>query len=71
MIVDGEVSADVQLGEACSIIYVDPDKEKSAQRKFDKYLVPVALVFIILSALDRNNVSGVLVSTEPLSLTAE
>jgi MFS family permease len=41
-----------------SFIYIEPEREATALRKFDKYLVPVSLIFIILSALDRNNVSG-------------
>lgn len=51
--------ANVQPGETTSAIYVDPELEASARRKFDKYLVPVSLIFIVLSALDRNNVSTV------------
>jgi hypothetical protein len=39
-----------------SAIYIEPEKEAAARRKFDKFLVPVSLIFIILSALDRNNV---------------
>jgi hypothetical protein len=39
-------------------IYIDPEKEKAALKKFDKYLVPVAFVFMVLSSLDRNNVSS-------------
>lgn len=39
------------------IIYVDPEKEKAALKKFDKWLVPVAFIFMVLSSLDRNNVS--------------
>lgn len=54
-IVDTEVGVDVRSGDS-SVVYVDPEKEAAARRKFDKYLVPVSLVFIILSALDRNNV---------------
>lgn len=54
-IVDNEVGVDVRSGDS-STIYVDPAKEAAARRKFDKYLVPVSLIFIILSALDRNNV---------------
>lgn len=38
-------------------IYIDPIKEKAALRKFDKWLVPVAFIFLVLSSLDRNNVS--------------
>lgn len=42
--------------ELVSGIYVDPEKEKAALRKFDKWLVPVAFCFLVLSSLDRNNV---------------
>lgn len=40
-----------------SVIYIEPEREAAAIEKFDTYLVPVSLLFIILSALDRNNVS--------------
>jgi hypothetical protein len=40
-----------------SVIGITPEQEAAARSKFDKYLVPVSLIFIILSALDRNNVS--------------
>jgi hypothetical protein len=40
-----------------SLICIKPEQEAAARSKFDKFLVPVSLVFIILSALDRNNVS--------------
>jgi hypothetical protein len=39
-------------------IYIDPEKEKAALKKFDKWLVPVAFLFMVLSSLDRNNVSN-------------
>ncbi|KAH8886035.1 MFS general substrate transporter [Thozetella sp. PMI_491] len=39
-------------------IYIDPEKEKAAMKKFDKWLVPVAFVFLVLSSLDRNNVGN-------------
>lgn len=32
--------------------------EKAALRKFDMYLLPTAFVFLLLSSLDRSNVSG-------------
>jgi hypothetical protein len=50
---------DYSSGEASSSsgIYIEPAKEAAARRKFDKYLVPVSLIFIVLSSLDRNNVS--------------
>jgi hypothetical protein len=42
-----------------TVICITPEQEAAARSKFDKYLVPVSLVFIILSALDRNNVSPI------------
>jgi hypothetical protein len=66
--VDAKAGVDVQSDEVRSIIYIEPEKEAAARRKFDKYLVPVSLIFIVLSALDRNNVSAVLVSRESLRL---
>ena len=40
-----------------SIIYIDPKKEAAVMRKFDKFVLPVSIVFLVLSTLDRNNVS--------------
>lgn len=51
--------SEVLVPSSDSVIHITPEKEAAAQRKFDKYLVPVCLVFIILSSLDRNNVSRV------------
>lgn len=39
-------------------VYIEPEKEAAARRKFDKYLVPVSLVFIVLSSVDRNNLGN-------------
>ena len=41
------------------LIYIDPKKEAAAFAKFDKYVLPVSIIFLVLSSLDRNNVSGV------------
>lgn len=49
---DGEV----QIGVTSELIYIDPEKEKAAFKKFDKYVVPVSFIFMLLCALDRNNV---------------
>lgn len=38
------------------IIYADSDVEKAALRKFDKVLITMAFVFLLLSSLDRSNV---------------
>lgn len=56
--VDAQDSDDRISEGATQVIYIEPEKELAARRKFDKFLVPVSLVFIVLSALDRNNVSG-------------
>ena len=53
-------------------IYIDPAKEAAALRKFDRWLVPVAFCFLVLSSLDRNNVCHcqLFLSLIQLSLTA-
>jgi hypothetical protein len=52
-----DVNSPPESGSISDIIYVDPDKEKAAFRKFDRYTVPASFVFMLLCALDRNNVS--------------
>lgn len=39
-------------------IYIDPEKEKAVLRKFDKYVLPQAFVFILLNYLDRSNLGN-------------
>jgi hypothetical protein len=56
------IDADPKVGSTQSIIYIDPEKEKAAFKKFDKYVLPVSVIFMVLSSLDRNNVSQVLPS---------
>ena len=46
-----------ETGSITPVIYIDPEKEKAAFKKFDKYVVPAAFIFMVLCALDRNNVS--------------
>ncbi|KAL2815241.1 major facilitator superfamily domain-containing protein [Aspergillus cavernicola] len=36
----------------------DTEREKAALRKFDKWLVPVAFIFLVLCSLDRNNIGN-------------
>lgn len=48
----------VEIGTSTHVIYVDPEKEKSAFKKFDRYVVPASFVFMLLCALDRNNASA-------------
>ncbi len=45
-------------GEAGPLVYIDPVKEAACRKKFDKYVVPVSVIFLVLSTLDRNNVSN-------------
>jgi hypothetical protein len=45
IIIDGEV------------IEIDPTKEAAVRHKFDRYVLPVTFIFMILAVLDRNNVS--------------
>jgi len=48
---------DYGSGEVGPIIYIDPVREAACRKKFDKYVVPVSVIFLVLSTLDRNNVS--------------
>lgn len=50
------VVVDIATGEVVSDIYIDPEKERAALRKFDIYVFPVSIIFIVLASLDRNNV---------------
>lgn len=53
------LAASEDCGEGnSSVIYIDPKKEAAAMAKFDKTVLPVSMIFLILSSLDRNNVSG-------------
>lgn len=55
---DAGGSIDYAHGEAGSVIYIDPAKEAACRKKFDKYVVPVSVIYLVLSTLDRNNVSN-------------
>ncbi len=57
-------SIDYEHGVINTIIYIDPEKEAAALRKFDRYVVPVSVIYLVLSTLDRNNVSEACVSGE-------
>ena len=50
-------------------IYVDPELEKACLKKFDRWLLPVAFVFLVLSSLDRNNVTELFIPAATASLT--
>ncbi|ERT02406.1 hypothetical protein HMPREF1624_00704 [Sporothrix schenckii ATCC 58251] len=50
---------DVQdVASELTAIYIDPEREAAALRKFDRWLVPVAFSFLVLSSLDRNNLGN-------------
>jgi hypothetical protein len=59
-VVDSKNVNDSASEVGSSVIYIEPEREAAARRKFDTFLVPVSLIFIILSALDRNNVGEAL-----------
>lgn len=40
-----------------TFIYIDPGREAAVRRKFDIYVVPVSVIYLVMSTLDRNNVS--------------
>jgi hypothetical protein len=56
-IIDASPSVDYGNGETESVIYIDPAREAACRKKFDTYVVPVSVIFLVLSTLDRNNVS--------------
>ncbi|KAK5163861.1 uncharacterized protein LTR77_010255 [Saxophila tyrrhenica] len=68
-VIDLAAGVDLAAGEMVSDIYVDPEKERAALRKFDIYVFPVSVIFIVLASLDRNNVSKILVWREERNLT--
>jgi MFS family permease len=45
-------------GVLTETIYIDPEKERAVLKKFDKYLLPQAFVFILLNYLDRSNLGN-------------
>jgi MFS family permease len=53
-------SSDINItdGSAHELIYIDPEKEKAVLRKFDKWILPQAFVFILLNYLDRSNLGN-------------
>ncbi|KAF2501284.1 high-affinity nicotinic acid transporter-like protein [Lophium mytilinum] len=55
---DSESPVDYGSGEVGPIIHIDPVKEAACRKKFDKYVVPVSVIFLVLSTLDRNNLGN-------------
>ncbi len=42
-------------------IFIDPAREAAVRRKFDIYVVPISVIYLVMSTLDRNNVSMLLI----------
>ena len=57
VVVDEDSCVDYGSSEAGPVIYIDPVKEAACRKKFDLYVVPVSVIYLVLSTLDRNNVS--------------
>lgn len=59
-IVMSDVTSTSDKSEGCTqeAIYIDPEKEKAVLRKFDKYILPQAFLFILLNYLDRSNLGN-------------
>ena len=60
---DGSTVVDTYAGEEVSagtsqLIHIDPENEAAAFRKFDNYVLPVSVIFQVLSSLDRNNLGN-------------
>lgn len=51
----GDLTTETTVQE---IIFIDPEKEKAVLRKFDKYVLPQAFLFILLNYLDRSNLGN-------------
>jgi hypothetical protein len=56
-------SLDVANGTAVDVstantIFIEPEKERAVIKKFDKYLLPQAFLFILLNYLDRSNLGN-------------
>jgi hypothetical protein len=49
------IDAGVGTIDTFETIHIDAEKEKAVMRKFDKYLLPQAFIFILLNYLDRSN----------------
>jgi hypothetical protein len=65
---DEESGADCSSGTVSPVIYIDPAKEAACRKNFDTYVVPVSVIFLVLSTLDRNNVSEVSIMPLPSEL---
>lgn len=51
-------ASDHAVGTTTTII-IDPAREAAVRRKFDIYVVPVTVIYLVMATLDRNNVSNI------------
>ena len=58
-VIDSQSVEDHGVGTHTTI-YIDPAREAAVRRKFDVYVVPVSVIYLVLSTLDRNNVCTML-----------
>jgi len=65
-----DINPEEPIAGTSELIYVDPKKEAACRAKFDRYVVPVSVIFLVLSTLDRNNVSKVFFPRIPQILIA-
>jgi hypothetical protein len=55
-VIDSTLSIDDHDVGTATTLYIDPAREAAVRRKFDIYVVPVSVIYLVLSTLDRNNV---------------
>lgn len=58
-VLDRQSADDHDVG-TYTTIQIDPIREAAVRRKFDIYVVPVSVIYLVLSTLDRNNVCKIL-----------
>ena len=56
IICEADDTLDHAIGTATTIC-IDPAREAAVRRKFDIYVVPVSVIYLVMSTLDRNNAS--------------
>ena len=57
-VIDDKASSEDQGLGTVTTVSIDPAREAAVRRKFDIYVVPVSVIYLVLSTLDRNNVSS-------------
>lgn len=55
--VSDSINGEDHVEGTTTILQLDPAREAAVRRKFDIYVVPVSVIYLVMSTLDRNNVS--------------